>query len=46
MIVLRDVLHLDHDEAREAGERAVRELVRGALRKPGADAPGPPANPA
>jgi AcrR family transcriptional regulator len=28
MIVLRDVLHLEHDEARAAGEWAVRELVR------------------
>jgi AcrR family transcriptional regulator len=30
MIVLRDVLRLSHDEARAAGESAVRELVRAA----------------
>ena len=30
MVVLRDVLRLDHDEARAAGEWAVRELVRSA----------------
>ena len=30
MIVLRDVLHLDHEEARAAGEWAVRQLVRAA----------------
>ena len=30
MIVLRDVLHLDHDEAREMGEWGVRQLVRAA----------------
>ena len=30
MVVLRDVLRLDHDEARAAGEWAVRELVRAA----------------
>jgi AcrR family transcriptional regulator len=30
MVVLRDVLRLNHDEARAAGERAVREMVRAA----------------
>jgi uncharacterized protein with von Willebrand factor type A (vWA) domain len=30
MIVLRDVMRLDHDEARELGEWAVRQLVRSA----------------
>jgi AcrR family transcriptional regulator len=30
MVVLRDVLRLDHDDARAAGERAVREMVRAA----------------
>lgn len=30
MIVLRDVLHLDHDEARRLGEWAVRQLIRSA----------------
>jgi AcrR family transcriptional regulator len=30
MIVLRDVLRLDHDQARAAGECAVREMVRAA----------------
>lgn len=30
VIVLRDVLGLDHDKARAAGERAVREMVRAA----------------
>jgi AcrR family transcriptional regulator len=35
MIVLRDVLRLDHDEARRAGEWAVRRLVQ-AARDPGA----------
>jgi AcrR family transcriptional regulator len=30
MIVLRDVLHLDHDDARQVGEWAVRQLVRAA----------------
>lgn len=34
MIVLRDVLRLEHDEARQAGEWAVRQLVR-AARRPG-----------
>jgi AcrR family transcriptional regulator len=28
MIVLRDVLHLEHDDAREVGEWAVRQLIR------------------
>ena len=40
MVVLRDVLRLDHDEAREAGEWAVRRLVRAAraqVAEPGAD---------
>jgi AcrR family transcriptional regulator len=36
MIVLRDVLGLDHDEARRTGEWAVREMVR-AARRPVAD---------
>lgn len=31
MIVLRDVLGLEHDEARDVGEWAVRELVRARL---------------
>ena len=35
MVVLRDVLHLDHDEAREMGEWAVRQMVRAARRRPG-----------
>ena len=30
MIVLRDVLRLDHDEARTVGEWASRQLVRAA----------------
>jgi AcrR family transcriptional regulator len=34
MIVLRDVLRLEHAEARAAGERAVRELVRAARLQP------------
>jgi AcrR family transcriptional regulator len=41
MIVLRDVLHLDHNDARAAGEQAVRELVRTArltARASGSDA--------
>ncbi|HET6907735.1 MAG TPA: TetR family transcriptional regulator [Mycobacteriales bacterium] len=29
-IVLRDVLHLDHNEARAAGEEAVRQVIRAA----------------
>jgi AcrR family transcriptional regulator len=33
MIVLRDVLRLTHDEARAAGEQAVRRLVRAARRR-------------
>jgi AcrR family transcriptional regulator len=33
MIVLRDVLRLDHDQARESGEWAVRQLVRAARRR-------------
>ena len=33
MIVLRDVLRLDHDPARAAGERAVRQMVRAARRQ-------------
>lgn len=28
MIVMRDVLQLDHDDARQVGEWAVRQLVR------------------
>jgi AcrR family transcriptional regulator len=32
MIVLRDVLRLEHDEARQAGEWAVRQLVRASRR--------------
>ena len=35
MVVLRDVLRLDHDEARAAGEWAVREMVRAARRRAG-----------
>lgn len=37
MVVLRDVLHLDHDEAREMGEWAVRQMIR-AVRRPSGDA--------
>jgi len=33
MIVLRDVLRLDHDQARARGEQAVRELVRAARQR-------------
>jgi AcrR family transcriptional regulator len=39
MIVLRDVLRLEHDEARAAGERAVRQMVRAARRR--SDGAGP-----
>lgn len=35
VIVLRDVLRLDHDEARARGEQAVRQLVRAARQRPG-----------
>jgi AcrR family transcriptional regulator len=34
LIVLRDVLRLDHDEARTRGERAARQLVRAARHRP------------
>jgi AcrR family transcriptional regulator len=34
VIVLRDVLRLDHDEARARGEEAVRQLVRAARHPP------------
>jgi AcrR family transcriptional regulator len=34
VIVLRDVLRLDHDEARARGEQAVRQLVRAARQPP------------
>ena len=34
MIVLRDVLRLDHDAAREIGEWAVRQMVRAARQRP------------
>ena len=34
MIVLRDVMGLEHDRARETGEWAVRQMVR-AVRRPG-----------
>ena len=34
MVVLRDVLRLEHDDARDAGEWAVRHLVRAARRRP------------
>ena len=37
MVVLRDVLRLEHDEARAGGERAVREMVRAARRRAGGD---------
>lgn len=37
MIVLRDVLGLDHDEARRTGEWAVREMVRSARGRPSVD---------
>jgi AcrR family transcriptional regulator len=33
MIVLRDVLRLDHDQARKSGELAVRQLVRAARQR-------------
>jgi AcrR family transcriptional regulator len=33
LIVLRDILRLDHDEGRTRGERAVRQLVRAARRQ-------------
>jgi AcrR family transcriptional regulator len=36
VIVLRDILRLDHDEARARGEEAVRQLVRAARRPPNA----------
>ncbi len=32
MVVLRDVLRLEHEEARDAGEWAVRQLIRAARR--------------
>jgi AcrR family transcriptional regulator len=35
MVVLRDILRLDHDRARAAGEQAVREMVRAARRRGG-----------
>jgi hypothetical protein len=34
MVVLRDVLRLEHEDARDAGEWAVRQLVRAARRSP------------
>jgi AcrR family transcriptional regulator len=34
LIVLRDVLRLDHDQARARGEQAVRQLVRAARQPP------------
>jgi hypothetical protein len=34
MIVLRDVLRLDHDDARAMGEWAVRQMVRAARQRP------------
>ncbi len=34
MVVLRDVLRLGHDDARDAGEWAVRQLLRAARRRP------------
>jgi AcrR family transcriptional regulator len=37
MVVLRDVMRLDHDQARAAGEWAVRELVRAASRRDGVE---------
>lgn len=40
MVVLRDVLGLDHDAARAAGEWAVRTMVR-AVRRPTPDATAP-----
>ena len=33
MIVSRDVLHLDHDQARQSGEWAARQLVRAARQR-------------
>jgi hypothetical protein len=33
MVVLRDVLRLEHAEARAAGEHAVREMVKAARRR-------------
>lgn len=35
LVVLRDVLGLDHDQARTAGEQAVREMVRAARQRTG-----------
>jgi len=43
MIVLRDVLHLEHDEARDLGEWAVRQLIR-SVRDRRADATGSPSS--
>jgi len=34
MVVLRDVMQLDHDDARAAGEWAVRQLIRAVRRHP------------
>ncbi|MBV8956081.1 MAG: TetR/AcrR family transcriptional regulator [Solirubrobacterales bacterium] len=41
VIVLRDVLRLDHDQARARGERAVRELIRAARQRPSIPQPLP-----
>lgn len=40
LIVLRDVLRLDHQQARARGEQAVRQLVRAARRPPNPPAQG------
>jgi AcrR family transcriptional regulator len=41
LIVLRDVLRLDHDEARTRAEHAVRQLVRAARQRPNLHQPPP-----
>jgi AcrR family transcriptional regulator len=46
LIVLRDVLRLDHDQARTRGESAVRQLVRAARQHPNTTrSPQDPENP-
>jgi hypothetical protein len=41
MVVLRDVLRLDHAQAKAAGEWAVREMVRAVRRRRGERRTGP-----
>ena len=41
MVVLRDVLRLDHAQAKAAGERAVREMVRAVRHRRGERPTGP-----